>query len=1308
MQNLENYENFENYEEYEENEIESNELDSIESSTDSIESPQKPDSITLKNQINFTHLHLHSEYSLLDGLNKIEPLILRIKELGMSSVSLTDHGNMHGALEFYTTALKHGIKPIIGMEAYIQNSEDIKEQNHQRWHLCLYAKNYEGYKNLMYLSSQACLFGTYYKPRITKKLLRQRREGLICSGACLSGEVQWHLNTNKRNVEKGAKGYARAKEVALEYKDIFGEDFYLELMRHGINDQEKIDAQIIQLSKECGIKLIATNDTHYTYKKDASAQEVLFCIGSGKNFNDPNRLRHSVQEFYIKSPQELAALYADMPEILENTQEIANKCDIKIPLKSTEIKSKSGEIIIKNEAPTPPRFKFTKEYSQKEGLNFTEDSEYFAYKCRQGLQKRLQNIEPNLHQKYKERLEYEINIINQMKFPGYMLIVWDFVRAAKELGIPTGPGRGSAAGALVAYCLWITNIDPIKHDLLFERFLNPERVSMPDIDMDFCQSRRGEIINYVVEKYGRYNVAQVATFGMMKAKQVLRDVARVWEMPIPESDKFAKMIPQSITINGAKTLDVKLKDALAQDPAIQEYLNNNELAAKIWEYALVLENTKRNLGVHAAAVVIDPDYELWHKVPLTRAGSSLSKKLSAEERAENSSIIVQYNMKYLEPVDLVKFDFLGLKTLTLIDSALKQVKSRHGIEINLDNLDINDQKVYETIQSGDTLGIFQIESDMFQGLNKRLRPSCFEDIVAIIALGRPGPMQSGMVDDFINRKHGLEPITYAFKELEPILAPTYGTIVYQEQVMQIVQAIGGFSLGGADLIRRAMGKKDAKIMADNKEKFIQGAIAQNLDGAKAADLWDLIVKFAGYGFNKSHSAAYAMLTFQTAFFKTYYPREFMAALLTSEKNNSDSVAKYIEECRKMDIPVLAPSIQKSAMEFSVYEVNGVDSILFGLGAIKGAGSVAIDIVLHEREQNGEFKDIINFLNRIDPMKVNKKAIESFTKSGAMDCFGYSRKAILSQVEKLTEAAKKGRDAREEAEGSLFGNDEEITGVNVEIKQTSEYELSEILAFEKESTGFYISAHPLDKYRDDISKIKYTPTNEIQDKPDGAEIILIGKIEKITEKISKKGNKFAVLSLMDFIGTIELTIFEKDLEKIKEMLEADSETPLAFKCAIQEQNEKKSPRFLRILDLQSAQNERLSNHSKNNSSSSTSRGFNNGFNNSANSGFNKNRFNEKPQNNHQSAANSAHLAPNNFAQNNFTPDNFAPKERQIISLLLEKDQSPECIDLLKAAALQSPGEYELHLLYDTPTRRLVLQSGLRVSPEIKTHYQGKWA
>ena len=669
-------------------------------------------------EIPYTHLHLHTEYSLLDGANKIGKLAKKLKSQGVTSVAITDHGNMFGAIDFYKTMRKEGIKPIIGMEAYIHNQDDIGDKStKQRFHLCLYAKNEIGYKNLMYLSSMSYIKGFYYYPRINKQLLKEHSEGLICSGACLQGEVNWHLNlNNKRNIQFGARGYERAKEIALEYKEIFGEDFYLEIMRHGITDQHFIDDDILKLAKETNIKIIATNDTHYLEQDNAEAHEAFMCIAMNKEFDDPNRLRHSVHEFYLKSPVQMSDLFADIPEAITNTQEIVDKCNLEIKL---------GD-------PTPPKFKFMKEYAQKEGLSFESDDDFFAYQCRKGLEKRLVHIDTSKHEEYKARLEREIDIICKMKFPGYMLIVWDFIREAKERGVPVGPGRGSAAGSLVAFSLFITDIDPMPYNLLFERFLNPERISMPDIDIDFCQSRRGEIIDYVVEKYGRYNVAQVITFGKLLAKGVIRDVARVLAIPYAEADAMAKLIPDElgITLNGigVEGEEGYKPGAYQKEPKLRELIESSPKMQRVWKFALALEGLNRNSGMHAAGVVIS-DEELWHKTPLYLP--------SGEDH-----LVTQYSLNYLEDVDLIKFDFLGLKTLTVIDNALKLIKSRYNTEINFNTLDVNDPKVYELIQSGDTVGLFQIESSGMQSLNERLKPTTFEDLIAVLALYRPGPMES--------------------------------------------------------------------------------------------------------------------------------------------------------------------------------------------------------------------------------------------------------------------------------------------------------------------------------------------------------------------------------------------------------------------------------------------------------------------------------------------------------------------------------------------------------------------------------------
>lgn len=1092
----------------------------------------------------FTHLHLHTEYSLLDGANKIKELAKRAKSLGMESVAMTDHGNMFGAIDFYQTMKAEGLKPIIGMEAYIHNSEDLGDKtNKQRFHLCLYAKNETGYKNLMYLSSKAYLEGFYYYPRINKELLRSHSEGLVCSSACLAGEIQRHLNTfEEKSVQYGAKGYEHAKTVLQEYKDIFGEDFYLEMMRHGIPAQQKIDELVIKLALETDTKIIATNDTHYLRPEDAAAHEAFMCIAMQTTLDDPSRLKHSVHEFYLKSPEQVAELYADIPDAIYNTQELVDKCNLEIKLGN----------------PTPPGFKFTREYAQKEGLEFDNDSEYFAYKCREGLEKRLKYVSEERHQEYRDRLEREIGIINDMKFPGYMLIVWDYVRAAKDMGIPVGPGRGSAAGSLVAYCLEITDIDPMKYSLLFERFLNPERVSMPDIDMDFCQWRRQEILDYVIEKYGRYNVAQVITFGSLLAKGVIRDVGRVLGLPYAQADAMAKLIPDELGITLAETekKGKKKPGAWEKEPKIKELVESNKEYRKVWDFALKMEGLKRNASTHAAAVVIDSERELWHKTPLYKPSG-------------DDTIATQYSMNFLEDVDLIKFDFLGLKTLSVVHEAKRLIKERHGIEIDFNAVDVDDPEVYKTICSGHTTGLFQIESKGMQDLNRRLAPDNFEDVIAVLALYRPGPMESGMLDNFIERKHGRAEVSYFFDEMEeklkPILEPTYGVIVYQEQVMQIVQAIGGFSLGKADMVRRAMGKKKLEEMEKAKKEFAEGAGELGYKTENAIELFDLIEKFAGYGFNKSHSAAYAMITFQTAYLKTYYKTEFMAALLTSEADNTDKIVKYVDEAKRMGIKVLPPDVQRSELVFSAQTVDGEEAILFGLEAIKGAGEIALQLIIDAREE-ALYEDLSDLLSRIDPQKVNKKVFESLIKSGALDRFQLSRRAMLENIEMMVETARQNRMLQKDAANSLFGDAEEMTNVKFQIENSEEFTPRQILEMEKETLGFYVSGHPLDDYREEIGKISCSLSSDLETIADGSKAVFIGKIEEITTKISKKGNKFGIVNLMDLHGNLEIMVFENKLKEIEKM---DTDQPIAFKCEISQDGQFTRMRVLDIMTLEDA-------------------------------------------------------------------------------------------------------------------------------------------
>lgn len=1104
---------------------------------------------------NFTHLHLHTEYSMLDGANKIKELAKILKERGVKSLAITDHGNMFGAIDFYQIMKKNGIKPIIGMEAYIHNNEDLEDKSSkQRFHLILLAKNEIGYKNLMYLSSMSYIKGFYYYPRINKKLLREHSEGIICCSACLQGEVNWHLNLSERNLKFGAQGYEKAKEVAREYKEIFGDDFYLEIMRHGIEDQKKIDDQILQIAKEENIKFIATNDTHYTFKERAAAHEVFMCIAMNKNLDDPNRLRHSVHEFFLKSDEEMTKIFADIPEAISNTQEIVDKCNLEIKL---------GD-------PTPPNFKFTLEYAEREKLELPEPQELyslendkvlFKYLSEQGLEERLKFIAEDKHEEYRARLDLEISTINSMKFPGYMLIVSDFINHAKEKGIPVGPGRGSAAGSLVAYALKITDIDPLPYNLLFERFLNPERISMPDIDIDFCQNRRGEVIDYVIEKYGKYNVAQVATFGKLLAKGVIRDVARVCDMPYKEADAMAKLIPDELKITldeEVKSNGEKVAGAFQKEPKIAELIAKDANARRVWNFAKDLEGLNRNTGMHAAGVVISNE-ELWNKTPLFK-----------QSNGEEGHFITQYGKDFLEDVDLIKFDFLGLKTLTVIDNAIKLIKNKYKKDIIWEEIDFNEKEVYKTIQSGNTLGIFQIESGGMQQLATELKPDCFEDIIAMIALYRPGPMGSGMDKNFIKRKHGIEEIHYDFEDLKEILQPTYGVIVYQEQVMQIVRQIGGFSLGEADLIRRAMSKKKEDEMIKLKKEYLLGAEKNGYDLKKADNLFELIMKFAEYGFNKSHSAAYAWITFQTAYLKSHFPAEFMAALITSEENNIDKIAKYIEECKRLNIKLLPPSINNSLREFNVIEEKEGKSIVFGFGAIKGVGLNSIEHILELREKEGKFSSLDDFISRVDNFKVNKKVLENLIKSGSLDEFSYTRKNLLSNVEKIIDTCKSSSLLQKNAANSLFGEMEDMSTIKINLeKSEEEFSLKELLAYEKESLGIYVSGHPLDDFAEEIRGISYTLSSDFDELDGSSEILSLGKIEDLSSKITKSGNKMGFINVLDLAGSFEIVAFAKELAKVELLTEEDLSQPWVFRLSVSKDGQKTSLFLREIYQLSEA-------------------------------------------------------------------------------------------------------------------------------------------
>lgn len=1116
--------------------------------------------------LDYVHLHLHTEYSLLDGVNKLENLAKRVKELGMSSVGMSDHGNMFGAIEFYNTMKKEGLKPIIGIEAYIHNDENIasEDSNAPRFHMCLFAKNEEGYKNLMYLSSMGFIKGFYRTPRINKKILRERSAGLICSSACLQGEINWHLNLNpamdpkrlQRKLSQGAKGYEGAIEAAWEYKDIFGDDFYIEIMRHGLSDQLFIEKDLLRLSIETGIKVIATNDAHYTKREDYLMQDAAMMIAMGTTKSDSKRLKHICSEFFVKSPQEMMDIFFDIPEVVSNTLEIAQKCNLEIDLKNDK------------NPPTPPSFKFAIEYAKKENVNCKNEEEYFRYRCLEGLKNRSKYIDSSLYEKYTQRLEHEMSVISSMNFCGYMLIVWDFINYAKKNQIPVGPGRGSAAGSLVAFCLEITDIDPIKYDLLFERFLNPERISMPDIDTDFCQKRRKEMFDYMKKRYGKYNVAQVITFGKMLARGVIRDTARVFEMPIRNADAFAKLIPEQIGI--------KLKSAYEIESRIEELINSDAEAEKIWDMALKLEGLNRNAGKHAAALVVDSDSPLWEKVPLYV--SSKAKDV----------MITQYSMKYLEPVDLIKFDFLGLKTLTVIKDTVDIIRATNGIELDLNTLDVCDERVYRTLRSGNTLGIFQLESSGMQEINRKLGPTSIDDTIALLALFRPGPMQSGMTDDYIERKHGRAKIEYPFKELESVLKPTYGVIVYQEQVMQIAQIIGGFSLGEADLIRRAMGKKDIETMNENREKFALGAQKNGFDKHKARELFDLIAKFAEYGFNKSHSAAYGMLTFQTAYLKTYYEQEFMAAMLTSESNKIESVVRYIDEVKNMGIKVIPPHVNFSMIDFSVLKKDGEKKIVFGLGALKGAGGAALECIIKERKEGGEFKSLEDFISRVDCNKITKRILEPLIKSGCLDNLGYTRASMIANIDLLCDSGRLATKAREDSVNGLFGDAPATMKIN--ITDIKESEKRVLLEYEYESIGMYLSGNPLDDYKDELRQIKnITSISELQNCNDNQIVLIVGIIEDVQRKTSKNNRTYGVATIMDAYGKHSITLFENQLLIIEKMIKEEMDesegdkviikkkinVPLGLKCKLEKEqifnkgsddDEKIVKTNLRIIDI----------------------------------------------------------------------------------------------------------------------------------------------
>ncbi len=1022
----------------------------------------------------FVHLHLHTYYSLLDGAIPIEALALRAKELKMPSVAMTDHGNLFGAIEFYEKIQRHGIKPIIGCEAYVVTKGSRKDRGGQlegfTSHLVLLCKNRAGYRNLCRLISSSYLEGFYYKPRIDKDLLREHNEGLIALSGCLKGEISRALFEDRME---------DARAAALEYASIFTNDrFFLELQDQGLEGQAKVRKGIMELARGTGLPLVATNDVHYLSREDSSAQDALLCIQTGTTIDAKDRLRLMSDQFYLKSHDEMASLFSDCPEAISNTMAVAERLNLDFDFKTYHF----------------PKF------VPPEGVDLAN---YLEQQARDGLKRRWSSIvavqkkdEETLKAEYEARLVEELSLIKTMGFAGYFLIVADFIGFAKTKNIPVGPGRGSAAGSLVAYCLNITDIDPLVHGLLFERFLNPERISMPDMDIDFCMRRRDEVIRYVAEKYG--NVSQIITFGKMKARAVVRDVGRVMGMAYGEVDRIAKLIPA--------TLNMTLAQALEIEPKLKDEVKRSQEVKRMIEIARSLEGFPRHASTHAAGVVIS-DKPLSEFLPLYLG--------------QHDEIVTQFDMKAVEKVGLVKFDFLGLKTLTVIDDAVRQIEKRHGIKVGIDTLPFDDPLVYSELSHGDTAGVFQLESSGMTDLVMRLKPSVFADLVALVALFRPGPLGSGMVDDFINRKHGKTPIRYELLQLEPILKDTYGVIVYQEQVMQIANRLAGFSLGEADILRRAMGKKKAEEMAKQKERFIGGCVANKISRARAERLFDLIAKFAEYGFNKSHSAAYALVAYQTAYLKFHYPTEFMAALLTTEKDNADKILQYIGDCKSRAIKILPPDVNESGRDFSVVADN---TIRFGLAAVKNVGEAAIDSVVAVREAAGPFTSLFDFCERVDSRKANKRVIESLIKCGAFDFAGAPRAAMFTSLDRAMDMASSHQRDRQTGQARIFDLMGERSQTPEKLEDVPEWQERQLLAFEKESLGFYITGHPLARFETMLAQYANFDTSTVASAKDKQEVRMGGVCAKLKEITTKRGDRMGFVTLEDLKGSAEIIVF----------------------------------------------------------------------------------------------------------------------------------------------------------------------------------------
>ena len=1045
--------------------------------------------------MSFAHLHVHTEFSLLDGSNKIKEYVSRVKELGMNSAAITDHGVMYGVIDFYREAKKQGINPILGCEVYVApNSRfdrEITGGDDRYYHLVLLAENEEGYANLTKIVSKGFVEGYYYKPRVDKELLRKYHKGIIALSACLAGEVA-------RFLTKGL--YEEAKKTALEYQEIFGEgNFFLELQDHGIPEQGLVNQQLFKMSEETGIELVATNDIHYTYAEDAKPHDILLCIQTGKKLSDENRMRYDGGQYYVKSEEEMLRLFPYAKQALENTQKIADRCHVEIEFGVTKL----------------PKYDVPDGYTSWE---------YLQKLCYEGLEKRYGDPSEEL----KDRLSYELETIHQMGYVDYFLIVWDFIKYAKDHGISVGPGRGSAAGSIVSYCLEITTIDPIRYQLLFERFLNPERVSMPDIDVDFCYERRQEVIDYVTRKYGKDCVAQIVTFGTLAARGVIRDVGRVMDLPYAYVDSISKMIPQELGI----TIDKALK----MNPDLKKLYDTDETVTNLIDMAKRLEGLPRHCSMHAAGVVIcqKPVDEY---VPLSRAA--------------DGTITTQFIMTTLEELGLLKMDFLGLRTLTVIQNAVLLARRKQP-ELNINQIDYNDQKVLDYIGTGKTDGVFQLESAGMKGFMKELKPHNLEDVIAGISLYRPGPMD--FIPQYIRGKNDSSSITYDCPQLEPILAPTYGCIVYQEQVMQIVRDLAGYSLGRSDLLRRAMSKKKAAVMEKERKIFIYGdeetgvpgCIKNGIDEQTANKIYDEMIDFAKYAFNKSHAAAYAVVSYQTAWLKYYFPVEYMAALMTSVIDNPSKVSEYIYACRQMNIKILPPDINKGEANFSV---DGGD-IRYGLAAIKSIGRPVIKAIVEDREELGLFQNLEDFITRLSARNIlNKRTIENLIKAGALDTLGGTRKQFMSIYVQIVDHVTQEKKNSMVGQMTLFDlvSEDQKEEFQIRMPDVGEYSKETLLAFEKEVLGIYVSGHPLEAYEEKWKKSISATTADFQlDEEtghtkvhDGAKEIIGGMITEKTIKHTKTNQMMAFITVEDLLGTVEVVVFPRDYEKNRDYLEVDS-------------------------------------------------------------------------------------------------------------------------------------------------------------------------